>query len=236
MQKRSIYTDKDLELIRVLRKEGTLSLYIFLCSVKRTRKKCNILTHSEKKALHNAIKYSKVSIRSNFKRLCDAGWATKTKGGYYLKSYGKIAKENGVFSQYNRFRKVEGKTNKELLARVGAIYIGNNLKAQQRKILGQAHCRNNKVSDVILCYDENVCFTVRKLAKLMGYTTPMSGTNLFREMEYHKLLRRKQVNSEVCTLSEFGSGVMRENWDRLFIDYSTLTVMKREASLIKMVK
>lgn len=229
---RALYTDKDLELVATLKKEGKLSLYIFLCSIKDVHKD-KLVTYKQRDELHKKIKYSKSSIKKNFTKLVEAGWADKEPKGYYLKSYGKIALELGVNSQYRKFRKVRGKTTRELVARASFCYIENNLKAQQKKVLGTTHCRKNKLSDIVRCYDENVMFTVRKLSKLVGYSSAMSGTNLFKEMEYLGLIARKRVNSIVCRLDEASKYAIQENWDRLWIDYKTGMIMRREPSLIK---
>ena len=228
MRKVALYTDGDLELVRVLKKEKTLGAYIFLCSVKRVSG-INIITHEEKRNLHKKIAYSKSSVSKYFRQLVKLGWADKTKDGYYLISYGRIARDRGITT--SRFRKVQGESKREVLARAAGMYIKSNLKAQYKKEYTAR--RKDKIGDIIRYYDPKVKFTVRKLAKLMGCSTPMSGTNLFREMDRLDILKRKRVDTKVCSLEEFNGHTIQANLDRLWIDWNTLTVMRREASLIK---
>lgn len=228
-RKIALYTDGHLELVRALKKEKSLGAYIFLCSVKSV---CgiNIITHEEKRNLHTKIAYSKSSVSKYFRQLVKLGWADKTKEGYYLVSYKRIAKDRDISP--NRFRKVFGEKKREVLARAAGMYIKSNLKAQYKKEYVTCR-RKDKTSDVIRCYDDKVKFTVRKLAKLMGCSTPMSGTNLFREMDRLNIVRRKRVDSKVCSLEELNAHIVRADWNRLWIDWDTTTVMRREASLIR---
>lgn len=235
MGKRVLYYNRDLSLIRKLRSEGKLSMYIFLCSVKQSQTKDHALSFQDFKKAYLKCGYSKATVRVYMNRLVELGWANKSAvdGSIYLMSYKKVAAEYGANLKFPK--KVYGKTQKELLARASCIYLEVNAKAQAKKVF---KVKKTMTVKIVQSYDNTgqLGTSVRYLSKLVGYKSARSGSNCYKEMVRLGMIERKNRVGIVCPVSEFDEHTAKEFNGRLFIDKRDNMVKQRLKSLTKFTK
>lgn len=232
MKGRALYYNRDLSLVRALKDDGKLSMYIFLCSIKQAQTKDHKLSFQDFKNAYTECGYSKATVRKYMNELVELGWATKSHkdGSIYLISYKRIASQYGA--SLRRPRRVYGKTQKELLARAACVYLEINTRAQAVKVYKVKKASATKIAQ---SYDDtgNLGVSVRYAAKLVGYKSARSGSNCFNEMVRLKLAKRKNRVEVICHISEFNEYLAKEYNGRLFIDKRDKMVKRRLKSLTK---
>lgn len=235
MRKRVLYYNRDLSLVRALKADKKLSLFIFLCTIKKAQGKDDKLTFQEAKTAHLKIAYSRQTIRKYINDLVDVGWANKSykNGDVYFKSYRKIASDYGLKIRHPK--KVYGKTQKELIARASCIYLEKNAKAQVKELYTK---KTTKVVEIVRSFDNTgkVGVSVRYLSDLVGYSSPKSGSNCFNEMQKLGMVKRKRRDEVVCHVSQFNPYTAKIYDGRLWIDWKNMVVKQRLKSLTKFLK
>ena len=232
---RTLYYDRDLSLIRGLRADGKLSMYIFLCSIKQAQTKDHSLSFQDFKTAYTKCGYSKDTVRKYMNKLVELGWANKSHkdGSVYLVSYKKVAASYGL--NLRRPKRVYGKTQKELLARAACIYLERNAKAQAKKVF---KVKKTKTVKLVQSYDDTgvLGVSVRYASKLVGYKSARSGSSCFNTMVKLGMIQRKHRIGIVCHVSEFNEYLAKEYSGRVFIDKRDNMVKQRLKSLTKFAK
>jgi len=191
MFSRAIYTDRNLEIIRNLREDGKLSLWLFFCTAKENNKSSHFTREQ-----FNDIGYSKSTVRLRLRQLKENDWCFVTKNGkIVLKSYTEIAGWYDVSLRKTQRIKYYGDSLKEVVARAAGKYTINNIHKQQKHLLkGEKERYKTTFSQ---CYTEGVCLSVCWLQEVLGFKTKKSGTNYFKFMQYKlNLIERGEQKQE----------------------------------------
>lgn len=230
MQKRILYTDRHLKLIAALKKDNKLSMYIFLCTAKyRNFGKPNF----EKKDLKN-IGYSTEMVNTYVRLLKQCGWAIEISNKRYIfTSPHKIASSYDVKLHANRGNTFLGDSIKEAVARAASLYVSRNILKQHNKVHG--NMTRKKKAMLVQSFDQNVTFSVRRLIKLIGYSSAMSGTNYFRFMKKENLIDREHQYEYIGNISQVGDvRKYTDNVNSIYVDRSG-DMYLRKACLVKII-
>lgn len=156
-------------------------------------------------ALRKLSLYSRSANTKNIKKALNKGWIKHVKNGdrYFAISLYKII-ENYSLGR-GKLKCFKGDSLTELLARASAKYLEGNIVKQNIKegninILDKASTK----SKCVRCCDESVVYSVRSLARLLGFESSTMGTKLFREMERLSLIARKRNSVYVADVSALG--------------------------------
>lgn len=232
MQKRVLYTDRGLRLVSALKRDNKLSMYIFLCTVKYRNFGAPTL---QKKDLLN-IGYSSSMVRTYLRLLKRCKWVTEISNHRYIfTSPHKIAALYDVKLHANRGNTFLGDSIKEAVARAASIYVSNNIKKQHRKVNG--NMTRKKKAMLVQSFDQNVTFSVRRLIKLIGYSSAMSGTTYFRFMKNElKTIDRERQYEYIGNVSQVGDvRKYTDDVNNVFVDAKG-SMFLRKASLIRLMK
>lgn len=206
MLKRTIYTDKNLEIIRQMRDNGLLSLWQFFCTAKDSNRSSHFI-----RSQFNDIGYSKSTVRLRLRELKQYDWAYTTKSGkIILRSYKKVAESYGVSLKIKQRKIYKGDTLKETVARASAVYVINNIHFQQIHLIKGDKARYK--AKFAQSYTDGVCLSVEYLTQLLGFKTKSSGSNYFSFMENKlKLIARdEQRQMFIGNVKNVGIDVLRE--------------------------
>jgi hypothetical protein len=229
MHKRVLYTDSRLELLRQLREDKLLSLYVFLCTAKESKPD----SHFIRSDFYN-IGYSKSTVRLRLRQLKENGWAFETKNNkIILLSYKKIAASYGVAMDKHKRKRYYGDSLKELLARASSVFVIHNIHLQQKHLLNGEKARYKPT--FAQCYTQGVCLSVRWMRDVLGFKTATSGTNYLKYMQEELCVieRRKPNDEYLGNVKNVGIEVLK-NIENCYLSQKG-GIFKRKCCLIKTV-
>lgn len=217
-----------------LQREGTISEYIFICTVKNYYQSPSVTI---KEMVGSG--YSRSMVTKYLAKLIKMGWAFKiSKNRYILKSYKSIIEERGLNSEYCKM--FAGDTNTELKTlamldiishKINRATLGSDYRKKESKkrkkgvsIQVQQGCSNT--------FDSSVGISVRLASKMAGFKSPITGSKLLGRLEKYGFIKRKKNNFLLCPLSELHRYAYEEIAPRMFVKNGNVYVREMSSMVL----
>ncbi len=202
-------TNQTIDFFAALNRDSLVTKYIYFHRIKYLSVDNGVdacggfISFKEVKYIASLINTSRQNVNRLIKKFIELGWFIKTKTGYILIGWRKIAKRYGI--ELKKIRIFEN-SKKELMNKCGSIFLKRNIGKQifkDRECSGLKKGRVNKIVKT-LSKEHEYSVSVRTIATRLGYMSAMSGTRIEKKLEDtgHIKVERKR-KSFVCKIEQY---------------------------------
>lgn len=202
-------TDQTIDFFASLNRDGLVTKYIYFhrikyLSVSEGVDSCGgFIKFKEISSIASLINTSRQNVNRLIKKFVEIGWFIKTRTGYALVGWRKIAKGYGI--ELKKIRIFEN-SKKELMTKCAAVFVKRNI---QKQIFKDRDCRcltKGRVNKIVktLSKEHQYSVSVRTIGTKLGYVSDMTGSRIEKNLEklgYIKVERNRRAF--VCKIEEY---------------------------------
>lgn len=202
-------TDQTIKFFASLNEDKLLTKYVYFhrikyLSVSKGVDSCGgFISFKEIPSIASLINTSRQNVNKLIRKFVELGWFIKTKTGYALIGWRKVAKSYGL--EFKKIRIFEN-SKKELVLKCSAVSMKRNFKRQDFKENECGCIPNGRVNKNVrtLSNKHQYSLSVRTISKNIGYRSAMAGTRIEKALEASGHIRvERNRKAFVCKIEQY---------------------------------